>query len=142
MNLGQFNDLKQANPDACPFNEYQKTNRTTLGATAKYLFSSLHDVELSGYLRNWNYKETSNRCAEYRSISNPGMSGQYNLHLNLGEVRNHFSAGADLKWQKINMYKLQSASDPNRVESTDETNLETDSLMANQIIWQRSVGGF
>lgn len=142
LNLGQFNDLKQANPDACPFNEYQKTNRTTLGATAKYLFSSLHDVELSGYLRNWNYKETSNRCAEYRAITNPGMSGQYNLHLILGEVKNHFSAGADLKWQKINMYKLQSASDPNRVESTDETNLETDSLMANQIIWQRSVGGF
>ena len=36
------------------------------------------------------------------------------------------------------MYKLQSLSNPGRVESTDETNLENDSLLANQLISQRS----
>ena len=40
------------------------------------------------------------------------------------------------------MYKLQSAGNPLRVESTDEMNLETDSLLANQIIYQRSTGVF
>ena len=40
------------------------------------------------------------------------------------------------------MYKLQSAADPDRSESTDESNIETDSLMANQIISQQSTGLF
>jgi outer membrane receptor for ferrienterochelin and colicin len=33
--------------------------------------------------------------------------------------------GADLKWQNIELYKLQSASNPLRKESIDETNIET-----------------
>jgi iron complex outermembrane receptor protein len=40
------------------------------------------------------------------------------------------------------MYKLQSGSDPDRVESIDETNIETDSLLANQLISQQSIGAF
>jgi iron complex outermembrane recepter protein len=140
LNLGQFDNLQQANPDACPFNEYQKTNRTTAGFTGKYKISDMQDFEASSYLRSWQYKETSNKCAEYRTITNPGANAQYNLHLNTDKVKNTLSAGADFKWQNIGMYKLQSAADPDRVESTDETNLETDSLLANQIIYQRSAG--
>jgi iron complex outermembrane recepter protein len=142
LNLSQFDNLLQANPDARPFNEYQKTGRTTIGFHGSYQFSKLHDLEVSAYLRSWNYKETSNRCAEYRTISNPGASLQYNVHLNAGEMKNSISAGADVKFQNISMYKLQSASDPLRVESTDETNLETDSLMANQLIVQQNTGIF
>jgi iron complex outermembrane recepter protein len=37
---------------------------------------------------------------------------------------------------------LQSAGTPGRVESTDETNIETDVLLANQVISQRSIGVF
>ncbi|MCX6226118.1 MAG: TonB-dependent receptor, partial [Bacteroidia bacterium] len=132
----------QANPDACPFNEYQKTNRTTIGFLGTYKISPMQDIQASGFLRSWNYKETSNRAAEYRSYTVPGASAQYNLHLGSGKIRNHISAGTDLKWQNIGMYKLQSASNPGRVESIDETNIETKMLLANQIISQASFGAF
>ena len=142
LNIGQFDNLRQANPDARPFNEYQKTNRTTIGFHAKYVFSITHDIEVTSYLRSWNYKETSNKNAEYRKITNPGTSLQYNVHLTTGGIKNDISIGTDLKWQNINLYKLQSAADPLRKESIDETNIETDSLLANQIILQNSFGAF
>lgn len=142
LNLSQFDDLKQANPDACPFNEYQKTNRTTFGMHSTYIINKMQDVEATAYMRSWNYKETSNRAAEYRTITNPGASAQYNLHLGSSKILHNFSVGTDFKWQNIAMYKLQSEGNPYRVESTDETNLENDSLLANQIIAQRSIGIF
>ena len=142
LNIGQFDNLRQANPDANPFNEYQKTNRTTIGFHGKYKFSDLQDLEVTSYIRFWNYKETSNKNAEYRNITNPGTSIQYNLHVNGTKIKNNISIGSDLKWQNIGLYKMQSASDPLRKESIDETNLETDSLLANQIISQKSIGVF
>ncbi len=142
LNLGQFDNLLQANPDACPFNEYQKTNRTTLGFHGIYKFSELHDIDVTSYLRSWNYKETSNKCAEYRTITNPGATLQYNLHLTSGKIKNNISVGSDYKFQNINMYKLQSASNPGRIESIDQTNIETDSLLANQNISQQNIGLF
>lgn len=142
LNIGQFDNLRQANPDANPFNEYQKTNRTTIGFHGKYKFSDLQDLEVTSYLRFWNYKETSNKNAEYRNITNPGTSIQYNLHLTSARIINDISIGSDLKWQNIGLYKMQSASDPQRKESINETNLETDSLLANQIISQKSIGVF
>ncbi len=142
LNLEQFDNLMQANPDANPFNEYQKTRRNTFGLTGQYKFNDANDLALSAYLRSWDYKETSNKYAEYRDISNPGASVQYNLHLSSGELQNHFSIGADYKRQDINMYKLESGSDPDREESTDETNVETNNLLANQIIEQQNAGVF
>ena len=142
LNTTQFDNLRQANPDANPYNEYQKTNRTTIGFHGKYLFTKLQDVEVNTFLRSWNYKETSNKCAEYRDITNPGASIQYNLHLYGPEIKNDISVGIDLKWQNIDLYKLQSAANPQREESIDETNIETDSLLANEIISQRGFGAF
>jgi iron complex outermembrane receptor protein len=142
LNRQQFDNLKQANPDANPFNEYQKTNRTTLGLVSSYKINDMNDFEVTPFYRYWNYKETSNKAAEYRNITNPGVGAQYNLHLTSGNIMNNFSVGTDLKWQNIGMYKLQSGSDPNRVESTDETNIETNSLLANQLIYQQSTGLF
>ncbi len=140
LNIGQFYDLSQANPDACPFNEYQKTNRTTLGIHGQYKFNSTHDVQATSYLRNWDYKETSNKCAEYRDVTNAGANAQYNLHLGNENMMHNISVGGDYKYQDITMYKLESASDPDRKESTDETNIETDNLLANQIISQENIG--
>jgi iron complex outermembrane recepter protein len=142
LNRAQFDNLLQANPDANPFNEYQKTNRTTLGLLGRYKINDMHDLEVSSFYRFWNYKETSNKAAEYRTITNPGVSAQYNFHLISGEIKNNFSAGADIKWQNIGMYKLQSGSNLLRVESTDETNIETNNLLANQLIYQQSSGVF
>jgi len=142
LNLGQFDNLRQANPDANPFNEYQKTNRTTFGLIGSYILNDMNDFNITSYYRTWKYKETSNKAAEYRTITNPGLSLQYNLHLNTSKVKNTVSIGTDLKWQTIDMYKLQSLSNINRVESTDETNLENNVLLANQIIEQQSNGYF
>lgn len=142
LNIGQFNNLIQANPDACPFNEYQKTNRITFGLNGIYKFNNFHDIQVIGFIRSWKYKETSNKCAEYRNYSAPGASVQYNLHLSLWKTKNHISIGVDYKWQNINMYKLQSAGNLNREESTDETNIELNTLLANQIITQQSIGAF
>ena len=143
LNLQQLaENRRQANPDANPFNEYQKTNRTTLGLIGNYKINEMHEIEFSPFYRYWNYKETSNKAAEYRAITNPGVSAQYNLHFVSGNIKNDFSVGSDLKWQTINMYKLQSGSDPGRVESTDETNIELDNLLANQVIYQQSTGVF
>ena len=142
LSIAQLDNHKQANPDACPFNEYQKTNRSTFGLLATYLINNNQDIHVSTYYSTWNYKETSNRAAEYRTYSVPGASAQYHLHLGTGKIKNHISAGLDLKWQDINMYKLKSANDTLRVESIDETNIETNIMLANQIIAQRSIGAF
>ena len=142
LNLEQLNNLRQANPDARPFNEYQKTNRTTYGISGNYKINDRHNVQVYSFLRSWNYKETSNKCAEYRNYTDPGAGIQYNFNLNTGKIKNHFSLGTDLKWQNIDMYKLQSASNPDRIESIDETNIETNILLANQIINQQSAGFF
>jgi iron complex outermembrane receptor protein len=142
LNISQFDNLRQANPDARPFNEYQKTDRSTAGLISKYTISQMQDVEAVIYSHFWNYKETSNKAAEYRDITNPGASIQYNLHFITGQLKSNISAGVDLKWQNTLMHKLESAADPLRIESIDETNLETDSLLANQIIYQQSAGLF
>lgn len=142
LNLAQFDNLLQANPDACPFNEYQKTNRTTAGIAGTYKFNEMHSLQVNSYVRSWQYKETSNKCAEYRNYTAPGASFQYNLKLGTGKLKNNFSIGADYKSQIINIYKLQSEGNLSRIESTDETNIENDSLLANQIINQSSYGGF
>lgn len=142
LNIGQFSDLNQANPDACPFNEYQKTNRTTFGLSGKYILNKKTDIQGYGFMRSWQYKETSNKCAEYRNINFPGAGVQYNLHLGNDKFMNHFSLGGDFKWQNTTMYKLASASNPGRAESLDQTNIELDSLLANQVIEQQSMGAF
>jgi len=142
LNLEQLDNPKQANPDACPFNEYQKTNRTTFGLNATYDINEKQNIKTYAFYRTWNYKETSNKSAEYRDYTDPGAGLQYNFNLQTGKIKNHFSLGADFKWQNINMHKLQSAANPQREESIDETNIETDNLLANQIITQQSTGLF
>ena len=140
LNLSQLNNPKQANPDANPFNEYQKTNRTTWGLTGNYKINDFQSIKAYAYYRSWVYKETSNKYAEYRNYTEPGSGLQYNISLKQNNIVHHFGFGSDLKFQNINLYKLQSAPNPNREESTDETNIETDSLLANNLINQYSTG--
>ncbi len=142
LNIEQLSNPRQANPDARPFNEYQKTNRTTIGFTGNYQIGKKQNIQAYAFYRTWRYKETSNKCAEYRDYTDPGAGIQYNLTLKTGKLEHNFSLGSDYKRQKIDMYKLKSAPYPQRVESIDETNIETDTLLANQIINQQSVGLF
>ncbi|NPA68812.1 MAG: TonB-dependent receptor, partial [Chlorobi bacterium] len=142
LNLSQLDNPKQANPDAVPFNEYQKTNRTSSGASASYKINERNEIKSYAYYKTTDYKETSNKCAEYRNYSDPGAGIQYNFNFKTKKTDNVLGAGIDYKHQKINMYKLQSAPDYDRVESIDDTNIETDSLLANQIISQTGAGFF
>jgi iron complex outermembrane recepter protein len=133
---------KQANPDARPFNEYQKTDRITNSLSGLIKFSENHDLQLSGFSRWWKYKETSNVAAQYRNLSDDGGSLQYNIHMGDEKLKNHISIGTDFQWQNIGEYKLQSLKDSNRVESTSEVNLEDTLLLANQTINQSNIGVF
>lgn len=129
---------KQANPDAIPFNEYQKTNRTTLGLIGRFAVNKHQDFRITGYMRPWKYKETSNTAAEWDNYTNPGVNAQYNFHFATGKVKHFFGVGADFKWQNINTLKLQSAPNPNRPVGLSQLTLTTDTLLANQIVGQRS----
>lgn len=143
INLQQLKENpKQANPDARPFNEYQKTNRTTLGLIGRFTINKNQDLRVTSYIRPWKYKETSNVAAEYRTYSSPGVNLQYNFHFDNKKIKNFIGIGADFKWQNIGEYKLKSAANPNRVESLSEVNLETDTLLANQVILQNSIGAY
>ncbi len=132
----------QANPDAVPFNEYQKTNRTTLGLIGRFTINKHQDFRITSYLKPWKYKETSNRAAEYDNYTTPGVNMQYNFHFGNHKVEHYIAIGADFKWQNIGVYKLKSAANPNRVESLSEANLETDTLLANQVVSQKSMSAY
>lgn len=143
LSLDQVMDNpKQANPDANPFNEYQKTNRITNSLSGLIKFSENHDLQVSGFSRWLKYKETSNVAAEYRNITDDGGSLQYNIHMGNKMLKNHVSVGTDFQWQNIGDYKLQSLKDTNRVESISEVNLEDTVLLANQTINQSNIGVF
>ncbi len=142
LSLEQLKDPTQANPDAVPFNEYQKTNRTTFGLTGNYKLNENQNLHSYAFYRTWKYKETSNKCAEHRNYTDPGVGLQYTAEIKTGKMFHHFGLGSDFKWQTIDAYKLQSAANPHRIDSIDDTNIETDSLLANQIIFQKSAGLF
>ena len=131
---------KQANPDAIPFNEYQKTNRYTTGLTGKYKFSELSDIDFYGFMRWAKYKETSNKAAQYRNFVTPGAMIQYNLHLGSDNFKNHVSIGSDVQWQTIGEVKFKSLKDTLRIDALNEDNLEDTILLANQTIEQRGIG--
>ncbi len=131
---------RQANPDANPFNEYQKTNRITQGVISQYTINQYADIQAYGFIRSWRYKETSNKAAQYRDFVTPGFGAQLDLHFGAQRIRNHLSIGTDAQWQTISEYKLKSLSNPLRKESTDEANLEDTLLLANQLINQQSTG--
>jgi iron complex outermembrane receptor protein len=142
LNLQQLaENPNQANPDARPYNEYQKTNRTTWGIIGNYSINKNQSLRLTAYLRPWRYKETSNKAAEYCNYNSPGVNTQYTIHFG-NKLKHTIGIGFDFKWQNIAMYKLKSVANPDRVESLNETNLETDTLLANQLISQNSIGAY
>ncbi len=143
LNIAQFKeDPKLANPDAIPFNEYQKTVRNRMGIKTELNLKKAQKIMLMTYLNDWRYKETSNKCAEYRDVSNPGFNFQYSFAMNTGKIKHNIVIGEELKWQNIYMHKLQSAPDTTRTDALNEDNIETDSLLANQTISQSSNGLF
>ena len=143
LSLDQVNENPlQANPDAVPFNEYQRTDRFTAGISGKYSFSAKSDLEFSGYMHLSKYKETSNKAAQYRYFNSPGGMLQYNMHLGKGRIMNNIAFGIEYQSQVINEYKFLSLMDSLRIDKINEANLEDTVMLANQTIEQSGTGAY
>lgn len=145
LNISQLNDPRQANPDAIPCNEYQKTKRITSGMMAEFKINDNQDLHLSGFLKVTDYKEPGSSAVQYRTFITPGGSVQYNFNLGKGRVKNHFSAGIDFQFQNIEEYKVPNIKVTTRTEKIGEISMEVkedNTLLANQSIDQSSTGIF
>ena len=131
-----------ANSDANPFNEYQKTGKITTGLCGDLTINEHSNLQFNGFIRNTAYKETSNKAADYRDITAPGFSIQYNYKCGTQKIANTFSVGADVQWQSIKEHKFKSLKDTTRIDSFDETNLEDTLILANQTIDQYGWGAY
>jgi len=145
LNLSQLNDPRQANPDAIPCNEYQKTKRITNGVVSEFKIRDNQDIQLTGFLKVTDYKEPGSSAVQYRSFVTPGGSVQYNGKWGGGTVWNYLSAGIDFQFQGIEEYKVPNIKVPTRTEEIGQISMdvkEGDVLLANQTINQRSAGVF
>ena len=108
LSLDQANENPlQANGDAVPFNEYQKTKRIIGGINGNITINSVSDLQVNGFMRITKYKETSNKAAQYRDYTAPGVGFQYNVHLNSGDIKHTFGVGGDFQWQTIDEIKFR-----------------------------------
>jgi len=146
LNLGQFPNFRQANPDAIPLNEYQKTNRFTTGAVGQVDISETQNVQFNSFLRWTGYKEPGSSAVQYRDFKSPGGTVQYNFQLGSGAVKHNISIGTDLQWQTIKEYRVPNIKNAARTKEDrgdiSEIVQEDDSLLSNQTITQRGIGGF
>jgi iron complex outermembrane recepter protein len=138
-------DPKQPNPDAIPFNEYQKTRRITFGVSGSVALTEDQELDFTVHYRDGNYKEPGSRAVKYRDIRSPGGSAQYVWSLPLGKFRNRLLVGMDAQFQTIDETKTANLKREGRAEkagSFDETVQEDTVLLANQTIGQRGAGVF
>lgn len=145
LNLSQLNDPRQANPDAIPLNEYQKTRRVTNGVSGQVKVAKNQELQFSGFLRLTDYKEPGSSAVQYRDFRTSGTSVQYTLTNGKKKIINHFSVGSDYEYQIIDEYKVPNIKDPNRTEKigdVSETVIEDTVLLANQNVRQYSLGFF
>lgn len=136
---------QQANPDAIPLNEYQKTRRITNGLVGDYQVTDQQTLFFTLYHHNTHYKEPGSRAVQYRDFQTPGGSIQYLVNIPFGKIQNHFSMGAEMQWQTIQEYKTANIKVENRIEKIgviSEDVKEDTILLAHQTIDQRGVGVF
>jgi len=138
---------RAANTDAIPYNEFHETKRLTGAILAKFDICKNQDIQVKGFFRNNNYRETSNNGDDYKPYINMGASAQYNLHFGSENLRNHLSLGADYQTQTITEHMFavppENMRDSNRVDSYWSRDcFDLNTILINQIIKQRSVGVF
>jgi outer membrane receptor protein involved in Fe transport len=136
-----------SNNDAVPYNEFHKTQRLTGALVGKYAIDDKQDIIMKGFFRMNNYRETSNNGDDYKPYINPGFSAQYNLNCGKENLKNHFSIGADVASQTMIEHDYavpgEYERDSNRVDSHfGQACFDLNTILINQIIRQRSVGGF
>jgi len=130
-----------ANTDAIPFNEFHKTQRLTGASILNYSINQNQDIQLKGFFRFNNYRETSNNGDDYKPFISPGISAQYNRHDGNENLLNHFSFGVDFQSQIMNEHMFGGDHDLNRTDTHfGESYIDTDEIKINQIVRQRSLG--
>lgn len=133
LNIDQVNiDPRLPNNDAIPMNEFQQTERLTVGAIGDISLSGDQSVKLTGYYRTTGYLEPGSKYIWHRKYGTPGASIQYNLLIKNKMIKNDICAGSDLQWQTINAYTVQNLS--SAVEGT--------ALLSNENIEQSGLGLF
>ena len=145
LSLDQLNDPKQANPDAIPLNEYQKTQRVTNGFVVQYVISRGQTIRLTSFIHLTNYKEPGSSDVTYRSFRTPGATLEYALDNSFSRIKNHLNTGIDWQSQNLDEYKLPNLRVDNRIEnigSISEAIVEDTFLLANQSIRQSAFGLF
>jgi len=123
-------DPTQANPDAAVFNEYQDTDRGTVGVVSEWRLADNQSLGFTGYFRHTEWTEPVVTTVQHRTYDSPGALVQYNLHSTLFGLPNTFNLGVDLEGQHIDEYRL-----PNEGRAH-----EGSELVSNQEIDQRAWG--
>jgi iron complex outermembrane recepter protein len=125
-------DPRQANPDAIPHNEYQKTTRLINGFTGIARITDRQDVQFSGYVRTTRFREAVPSSIQNRSMTTPGVSAQYSLHHGLAGLKNIVSLGSDAQWQTI--------SENRTLNLAGDTAATAQTLLSNEAIHQSGLG--
>jgi iron complex outermembrane recepter protein len=132
---------KAANTDAVPFNEFHKTQRLTGASIFNYELNNRQDIQLKGFFRMNNYRETSNNGDDYKPFVSPGISAQYNRRDGSEDLLNHFSLGADFQSQIMTEHMFGGDHDLTRTDTHfGESYIDTDVIKIDQIVRQRSLG--
>lgn len=100
-------NIRMANPDAIPYNEFLETNRATYGLTGFLQLDHKSYIQFSGYAKRTLFTEANNRTFNHRTITTPGSSVQY-THRSGGErdgLQNAASIGIDAQWQTIDEHR-------------------------------------
>jgi len=121
---------RQANPDALTYNEYQNTNRITMGVTGKTRLAPDQDLSFAAYYRRTYWRESVPSSVQHRTYDTPGGNIQYTLHGDYGEVKNHLTLGSDISLQAIDDYRHPNLGAAN----------EGPEFLSDQTINQRGVG--
>lgn len=133
LNLAQVQqEPRQPNPDALTYNEYQKTRRGTGAVTGQFAATDSQNLSFVFYARRTSFDESVPSSVMHRTFTTPGVSGQYDLKFTTGGITHYLSSGVDLDSQGIDDTKY-----PNLGNA-----VEGDTLLSNQHITQRRVGGF
>jgi len=147
INLGRYDTIgpKAANTDAVPYNEFHKTQRLTGASIFNYSISKNQDIQVKGFFKMNNYRETSNNGDDYKPFINNGISAQYNFHSGTENLLNHFSLGADYQSKTMTEHEYAVPDEEHinhdRVDSRfSEECFDTDQILINQIIHQKSTG--
>ena len=147
INLGRYDTVGHtaANTDAIPYNEFHKTQRLMGASVLNYSLGKNQDIQVKGFFRMNNYRETSNNGDDFKPFISHGISAQYNYNCGKENLINHFSLGADYQSKAMTEHEYgvpdEDHIDHNRIDSHfSEECFDTDQILINQIIRQKSAG--